>query len=239
MAAAQTALDYEAMDDPQLARRIAGGDRAAATLLIRRNNQRLFRAAWSVLKDRSEAEEVVQEGYMKAFAAIDRFEGASALSTWLTRIIVNEAISRLRSLQRRRRNMKNQGLALIEEHRQRHTETPSLAGAPEEAVMRRELSRLLEGAITRLPEPFRLVFVMHEIEGLSADDLSIALDAPVETIRTRLFRARRRLRADLGPELQRALGASFTFAGADCDALTARVLARFDAAQDDRTTDRT
>jgi RNA polymerase sigma-70 factor (ECF subfamily) len=219
------ALDYEAMSEPDLIACLLGGDLAAARLVIRRNNQRLFRAAWSVLGDRGEAEEAVQEGYLKAFVGLARFEQGSSLSTWLTRIVVNEAVSRLRATQRRRRSLEANGLAVLEDYRQRHAAAPSLAAAPEADAMRRQVARLLEGAIARLPEPFRLAFVLHEIEGLSAEDVALAVGRPVETVRTRLFRARRRLREDLGPELRRALDGTIPFAGADCDGLTARVLA--------------
>jgi RNA polymerase sigma-70 factor (ECF subfamily) len=223
------ALDYEALSEPDLVTLILAGDAAAARLVIRRNNQRLYRAAWSVLRNRAEAEEAVQEGYLKAFAAMNRFEGGSALATWLTRIVVNEAISRLRATKRRERSLKANGLAVLEEHRTRLKETPSLSAGPEESLMRRELAGLLERAVARLPEPFRLVFVLHEIEGLGADEVADATGLPVETVRTRLFRARRRLRADLGPELRRAMDGVIVFAGADCDALTVRVLAAWEA----------
>jgi RNA polymerase sigma-70 factor (ECF subfamily) len=222
-----TAVDYEALTEPELVARLAAGDTQAARIVIRRNNQLLYRAAWSVLRDRTEAEDVVQEGYVKAFAAIDRFEHGSALSTWLTRIVVNEAIGRLRAAERRRRSLRGQGLALLEDYQR--DSTSSLAEAPDAALLRRELAGLLQGAIARLPEAFRMVFVLLEIEDLSAAEASEVLGLKVETIRTRLFRARRHLRRDLGPELRRAVEGTLTFAGADCDALTARVLAAWDA----------
>lgn len=228
---ASVALDYEALDDRSLASRIGAGDPLAATLVIRRHNQRLFRAAWAVLKNRSEAEEAVQDGYLKAFAAIGRFEGASSLATWLTRIVVNAAISRLRAAKRRKRALGGQGVASLQEFRERIAEASSPIASPEEELMRRQLSHALEAAIARLPDPFRIVFVLHEIESLSADEVASSLGVPVETVRTRLFRARRRLREDLGPELKRALEGSFVFAGADCDALTARVLAAWSRAR--------
>ncbi|HEY1752717.1 MAG TPA: RNA polymerase sigma factor [Caulobacteraceae bacterium] len=220
------------MDDRTLAARIDAGDRAAVTFVVRANNQRLFRAAWGVLKNRADAEEAVQEGYMKAFAAIGRFGGASSLATWLTRIVVNEAISKVRASRRRKRSLEGQGLTVLEDYRERLQSAASLTAAPEESVMRRELAQILQGAIARLPETFRLVFVLHEIEGLSADEVAASIGAPVETVRTRLFRARRRLREDLGPELQRTLQSTVAFAGADCDGMTARVLAAFEAGRD-------
>lgn len=230
MGAAVERLDYEAMGEADLAACIAGGDRDAARLLVRRNNQRLFRAAWSVVKNRAEAEEVVQEAYLKAFAGIGEFRGGSALSTWLTRIVVNEAINRVRAAKRRSRAFKEQGLSVIDDYRDRLSGAPSLNQAPDEALARRQLSALLERAIARLPEPFRLVFVLREVEGLSAEAVAEAVGAPLETVRTRLFRARRRLQADLGPELKRTLETTVAFAGADCDALTERVIAALERA---------
>lgn len=226
-----TALDYEALSERELCARLGSGDSQAARVVIRRHNQRLYRAAWSVLKNRAEAEEAVQEGYLKAFAAIDRFEGGSSLATWLTRIVVNEAISRVRAARRRQRAVEDNGLAVLDAYRERAATTPSLGVGPEASVMRHELASLLERAIARLPDPFRLVFVLHEVEDLSSDEVAMSLGVPVETVRTRLFRARRRLRAELGPELRRAFAGAITFAGGDCDALTARVVAAFEAAR--------
>jgi len=225
----QAALDYQAMSERQLCQRIAAGDSLAARLVVRRNNQRLFRSAWSVLKDRAEAEEVVQEAYLKAFAGISRFSGESTLATWLTRIVINEAISRLRAAKRRKKALEEEGLAILDDYRERLA--PSLVAAPEESVMRRELAGLLERAVARLPDLFRTVFVLHEIEGLSAEEVGASLGIPVETVRTRLFRARRRMRDDLGPELRRAFDGTIAFAGADCDALTDRVIAAFEASR--------
>src|SRR5262245_32118492 len=98
---ASVALDYESLTDLELARRIAQRDALAVRVVTRRNNQRLYRTAWSVLKNRADAEDAVQDGYLKAFAAIDNFAGASSLSTWLTRIVLNEALRRLRASHRR------------------------------------------------------------------------------------------------------------------------------------------
>lgn len=222
MTQATQAIDYETMAEPALVALIQGGDPVATRLVIRRNNQRLFRAAWSILKNRSEAEEAVQEAYLKAFTAIDRFQGDAALSTWLTRIVVNEAISRTRAARRRAEMLRKEGLAVMEDHRA----TPvSLAGAPDAALARRELGGVLQAAIAKLPEPFRLVFVLWEVEEAGAEEIAAVLGIPEQTVRTRLFRARRKLRAELGPQLRESLGESLSFAGADCDAMTARVMA--------------
>jgi RNA polymerase sigma-70 factor (ECF subfamily) len=218
--------DYARLSDADLASRIAARDVAAVRLVTGRNNQRLFRTAWSILKDRSEAEEAVQDGYLKAFNAIGTFAGKSSLSTWLTRIVVNEALSRRRRVQSRSRLLNQQSVLVLEEYREKLM-AGSMTQSPEKVLMRRQIAKLLETAIARLPDTFRPVFVLREIEGLSVEDTAEALQIPEETVKTRLFRARRRLQKELDPELCGALSETFHFAGADCVALTNRVLERF------------
>ncbi len=222
----QRKTDYAKLSDVELASRIAARDVAAVRLVTGRNNQRLFRTAWSILKDRSEAEEAVQDGYLKAFDAIESFAGKSSLSTWLTRIVVNEALERRRRAQRRSRLLNQESVLVLEEYREKLM-AGSAAQSPERILMRRQIAKLLETAIARLPDTFRPVFVLREIEGLSVEDTAAALQIPEETVKTRLFRARRRLQKELDPELCGALSETFPFAGADCEALTERVVARF------------
>ena len=222
----QTKSGRVALSDSELASRIAAGDVAAVRLVTGRNNQRLYRTAWSILKDRSEAEEAVQDGYMKAFNAIKTFAGSSSLSTWLTRIVVNEALSRRSRAQRRSRLLNQESILVLEEYREKLM-AGSVTQSPEKVLMRRQIAKLLEKAIARLPDTFRPVFVLREIEGLSVEDTAEALQIPVETVKTRLFRARRRLQKELDPELCNALSETFPFAGADCEAMTERVLTNF------------
>ncbi|HSH63581.1 RNA polymerase sigma factor [Methyloceanibacter sp.] len=229
---AETALDYEHASDIELCRLIVRRDRQAVRLVTRRNNQRLYRAAWSVLKNRAEAEEAVQDGYLKAFAAIGSFDGRSSLSTWLTRIVVNEALGRRRTTQRRARLLQAHDVTDIADYRE-----SAMAGAerpgdasprtPEAEIARAQIARLLERAIGELPETFRTVFVLREVEGLSVEETADALQLPKETVKTRDLRARRRLQDALDPDLRDALRGVFPFAGADCDALTDRVLTAF------------
>lgn len=223
---AQLAQDYEAMTDLQLAACVARNDPSALRLMTQRNNQRLFRAAWSVLRNRSEAEDAVQEAYVRAFTNISGFKGLSSLSTWLTRIVINEALGRKRASKRRSLALNANSVVVMNEYREKLMGSPELRQTPEAAVMRKQLAKLLEAAITRLPETFRTVFVLREIENLSAEETAEILEIKPETVKTRLFRARRRLQKMLDPELRDALGETFPFAGADCDAMTARVLQR-------------
>ena len=222
----QTKSDRVALSDSELASRIAARDVAAVRLVTGRNNQRLYRTAWSILKDRSEAEEAVQDGYLKAFDAIGTFAGRSSLSTWLTRIVVNEALSRRACAKRRSRLLNQESILVLEEYREKLM-AGSVTQSPEKVLMRRQIAKLLEKAIARLPDTFRPVFVLREIEGLSVEDTAEALQIPVETVKTRLFRARRRLQKELDPELCSTLSETFPFAGADCEAMTERVLTNF------------
>jgi RNA polymerase sigma-70 factor (ECF subfamily) len=221
---AQPKADYAALDDMALARLCGTRDREALRHLISTNNQRLFRTAWSILKDRNEAEEAVQATYLNAFAAIDNFEGRSSLSTWLTRIAVNEALGRMRAQRRRRARLESDGVAVLETYRERLAQA-STAPAPDATVAREQLRLLIERAVADLPDIFRSVFVLREVEGLSIEETADALAIPAATVKTRLLRARRKLQQALAPEVKSALTGSFPFAGADCAALTERVLA--------------
>ncbi|HKX93038.1 MAG TPA: RNA polymerase sigma factor [Sphingomicrobium sp.] len=218
--------DYESLDDPGLARLVAQRDPAAVRVLTMRNNQRLFRAAWSILRDREEAEDAVQSAYLKAFDAIDRFEGRSSLSTWLTRIAVNEALMRRRAAKRRRARLESLSVSVLDEYREKLMRGSNVA-SPDAGYGRAQIRGLLEDAVERLPVEFRLVFVLREIEGMSVEETAAALDLVEATVKTRLHRARRRLQQLLAPEVRAALEGSFPFAGADCAALTERVVAAY------------
>ena len=224
---AQPRIDYSTIDDVSLARLCSERDRAALRHVITANNQRLFRTAWSVLRDRGEAEEAVQTGYLNAFAAIADFEGRSSLSTWLTRIVANEALGRLRAQRRRQKLFQEEGIALLDTYRDRLAQA-SAEPAPDAAVAREQLRQLIEHAVADLPTGFRSVFVLREIEGLSVEETAEALGIPAATVKTRLHRARARLQQALAPEVKGALNGSFPFAGADCAALTERVLTLLD-----------
>ena len=222
---AQLKLDYASLGDAEIAGLCARRDPEAVRHVLTANNQRLFRAAWSILKDRAEAEEAVQAAYVSAFSSIDRFEGRSSLTTWLTRIVINEALGRLRSERRRREQLEAEGVPVLDAYREK-----LMAGSerppPHASVAREQLRRLLEQAVAGLPEIFRTVFVLREIEGLSVDETSEILGIPVATVKTRFLRAKRRLQEALAPDVHDALMGTFPFAGADCAALTERVMAR-------------
>lgn len=223
---AQALLSYEHLTDLQLASWIVDRDPRAVRLVTQRNNQRLFRVAWSIVRNRSDAEDVVQETYVRAFAAISTFNGLSSLSTWLTRIAINEALARKRSSQRRVAALNANSVLVMDEYREKLMDLRERRDTPETALMRKQLAQLLERAIAMLPEAFRTTFVLREIEGLSVNETADVLQIPPVTVKTRYLRARKRLQQLLDPELKSALGGAFPFAGADCEALTAKVLQR-------------
>jgi RNA polymerase sigma-70 factor, ECF subfamily len=207
-----------------LARR---GEAAAFCEIMRRNNRHLFRAARSVLRDDAEAEDVVQEAYLRAFRGLAGFRGDASLSTWLTRIALNEALGR------RRRRRDTVGLEAIEATQEgggaRILMFPTAqapGGDPEGAAARREIRRLLEEAIDDLPEAFRPVLVARDVDGMSVEETARILGVRPETVRTRLHRARRLLRAALDQRLGDALREAFPFDGARCARMTEAVLAR-------------
>lgn len=219
----QTIAGKANFSDIELARRCAARDREAIRSVITANNQRLFRTAWSILKSRPEAEEAVQSAYLSAFATMDSFEGRSSLSTWLTRIVANEALGRRRAEVRRRRRFEQEGVAMLDDYRDALMRG-SEAEDPGAALAREQIRRLLEKAIGELPCPFRSVFVLREIEGLSNEETAGILNVPVATVKTRLFRSRRRLQELLAPEVRMVLSGTFPFAGSDCVAMANKVL---------------
>ena len=222
--AAQFKPDYESFSDLELAEHVASRDPGAVRLVTERNNRRLFRAAWSILKNREDAEDAVQSAYLRGFDAIRRFEGKSSLSTWLTRIVINEALGRERARKRRASQLDGDSVVFIEDYREKLMRGSAGQTSPDESLARAQIRQILERAIARLPDRFRLVFVLREVEGLSVADVADALGIPEATVKTRQLRARRRLQDDLAPELKSVLTGSFPFAGADCAALTRRIL---------------
>ena len=224
---AQAKVDYESLDDQALAKLIALRDREAVRLVTTRNNQRLFRAAWSILKDRAEAEDAVQSAYLQAFNAIATFEGRSSLSTWLTRIAINEALGRARSAQRRRKQLERSSVTILEDYRDTFMQGSISGTSPDGELARNQVRLLLEQAIAKLPTDFRLVFVMREIEGLSVEETAEALGLVGGTVKTRHLRARRKLQESLAPELSSVLAGAFPFAGADCGAMTEWVVRHY------------
>jgi RNA polymerase sigma-70 factor, ECF subfamily len=223
---ARTKIDYADIDDVALARGFAERQPDAVRLITERNNQRLFRAAWAILRNRAEAEDAVQSAYLRAFAAAATFEGRSSLTTWLTRIVINEALGRRRAASRRMAGLDGSSVTVLEDYRDKMMRGSMSSMLPDGSMALQQIRQLLENAIARLPESFRIVFILREIEGLSVEEVADTLQLNPATVKTRDLRARRRLQEELEPELRSALSGTFPFAGADCVAMTERVLDR-------------
>jgi RNA polymerase sigma-70 factor (ECF subfamily) len=205
--------------------RAAEGEHEAFTEIMRRHNQRLFRTARAILREDAEAEDALQEAWVQAYRALPGFRGEAQLSTWLVRIVANEALGRLR---KRRRGAEVIALGADADIAETHMEE-SNAADPERAAARAQSRRLIEAGIDALPDAFRAVFVLRAVEELSVEEAAQALGIPAATVRTRYFRARALLREGLARELDLALEDAFSFAGARCDRIVARVLERIAA----------
>ncbi len=214
----------EPLQDHELAARAATGDGPAFAIIMRRHNRLLFRTARSILKSDVEAEDALQEAYLRAWRAIDGFRNEAKLSTWLARIVINESLARLR---------RGRGAQVIpldntmpeQDHdpmEERMEDDPD--HEPERMAMRAELRRLMEACIDRLPDAFRSVFILRAVEEMSVEDVATALDLPEATVRTRLFRARGLLREGLSRDIDMATADAFSFDGERCDRIVARVL---------------
>lgn len=216
------ALDYAALSEADLAARASARDAQAIRLITSRHNQRLYRAAWSVLKNRADAEEAVQDAYVKAFTGAG-FEGRSSLATWLTRIVLNEALARKRASETLKRSLDSADVAQLDDYREK---LMSVAfRSPEFQLLRAELARAIEAAIARLPEEFRTVLIMRDIEDMSVEETAEALDLLAATVKTRHLRARRRLRQEIDPDFRAVLAETLRFDGDDCEAMTERAVA--------------
>jgi RNA polymerase sigma-70 factor (ECF subfamily) len=212
-----------------LVRRATAGETEAVRQIIKSHNQRLYRLVRAVLRNNADAEDVLQETYLSAFARLDTFEGSASLSTWLSRIALNTALMRLRAQKRQKRAAPS-----LPAPTPGHAEaevipfplSPSSITDPERIMAQRQLLTLVEEATDALSENFRLVFVARVIEGLSAEETAALLDIPVATVKTRLYRARKFIRTRLEERIGPVLIDAFPFAGTRCDRLTEAVIAR-------------
>ncbi len=210
--------------DAELIRRALLRDKAAIRAIIQKHNRRLYRTARSIVKDDGEAEDVLQEAYMRAFLALPKFRAESSLATWLTRIVINEALQyqrRRRDLPSDTRDLQTEPGEIIPFPMQR---TPPQD--PERAMAQRQLCQLVERAIDRLPLDYRIVIIARAIEGLSVEETSDTLGVRPETVKTRLHRARALLRSTLAEDIGVVFDDVFPFDGHRCNRLTETVIAR-------------
>jgi RNA polymerase sigma-70 factor, ECF subfamily len=208
------------LSEAELCRRIARGDHKAFEHLMRVHNRKLFRVARAILRDDAEAEDALQEAYLQAYSSVAGFRGEAKLSTWLVRLVANEALARRRKHERRSNIVPISGSPDDYEHVMSNEEQPQ--GQAE----RQEIRRVLEQKIDQLPDGYRAVFVLRALEELSVEETATALGLHEATVRSRFFRARSQLREALSREIDLAFDDAFAFAGDRCDRIVARVLAK-------------
>jgi RNA polymerase sigma-70 factor (ECF subfamily) len=221
----QHAIDYAGLAEDQVIAAAQAGDPQAFRAIMQRHNQHLFRVARSLMRSETEAEDVLQEAYVRAFEHLSDFRGDSALATWLTRIVINQAKDRLRAAK------PTTGLDQVERPGAQVIGFPGHdSTSPEADAARAQVRRLLENAIDRLPEPFRMVLILRDVEEMSVEETSAQLNLKSQTVRSRLHRARRLLRDTVHAELQSVLTGAYPFLGARCERITQAVLTRLRAA---------
>ena len=212
-------------DDDELLEGARRNDRDAVRLIIKQHNQRLYRIARSIVRNDSDAEDVLQEAYVRAFTNLSQFRGEARLSTWLARIVINEALG----LIRRRRPAID--IALVSANPALDAEIIRFPGAnpvpdPEITMAQTEIRTLLERAIDKLPSAFREVLIARLVEGMSVAETAELFGIPSQTVKTRLFRARALMRTEMERHIGPILGNAFPFAGERCERLTAGTLKR-------------
>lgn len=209
--------------DEDLVRRALLRDEAAVRALTTRYNRRLFRVARGILRNDAEAEDVVQETYVRACTGLDMFRGDAAFGTWITRIAINEALGRLR---------KRKPSVDWESYGENRTQAQiidfpvsAVSIDPEKTMAQGEIRVVLEQAIDQLPDAFRIVFVARIIEGMTVEETADLFSLKPETVKTRLHRARALLREELESQLGPALTSTFPFGGRRCEAMTEKIVA--------------
>ena len=200
--------------DEEIVKRVLEGDTALFELIVRRYNQRLFRAARAILRDDAEAEDAMQEAYVRAFVNLDQFAGEAKFSTWLTKIAVYEALGRLRRAKRQ----------------EELPEAMDSSDNPERTAYGRELRSAIESAVDALPQLYRSVFVLREVEEMTVAETADCLGITEESVKTRCHRARALLRSRLERAIGVAASQSFSFMGHRCDRMTNSVMERIRAA---------
>jgi RNA polymerase sigma-70 factor, ECF subfamily len=210
--------------DADLVVRARARDEAAIRSIMQANNRRLYRLARGILRNDSEAEDVVQETYVRAFTHLDGFRGDSSLATWLARIAMNEALGRLR----RQRPSVDLGTLAPGVLEAQIIQFPLSAPSedPEKSMAQREIQHVVEHAIDELPEAFRIVFITRVIEGMNVEETADILGLKPETVKTRLHRARTILRDNVEKKIGPVVMEAFPFAGKRCERLTDAVLKR-------------
>lgn len=215
-------LPFSALPDSEIVRRILQGDPALFEILMRRHNQRIYRAARAIVHDEAEVEDVMQQAYINAFTHLHQFEDRSQFSTWLTRIAVNEAIGR----RQKRHAAASLNQSLDEANQQVMDNVTSPQPSPEHQAYARELQQVLESAVDELPEAYRVVFMLRDVEGLSTLETGEGLGLGEEAVKTRLHRARAMIRRSVSSRIGDAAAGAFQFQAPRCDRVVAFVMAQ-------------
>jgi RNA polymerase sigma-70 factor (ECF subfamily) len=207
------------LPDEALVAQARHGDLVAFELLIRRHNRRVYRVVRSVLRNPAEIEDAIQQAYLSAFAHLDQFKGTAGWSTWLCRIAFNEALARLRS--------RGRFVSIDEASEGVMSETwETSASDPERAAANHELAQVVEQAIDGLPDIYRTVLIMREIEGMTTAEVADVLEVADEVVKTRLHRGRTALRSVVEQRIGEQLKDAYAFGNERCDRVVAGVLAR-------------
>jgi RNA polymerase sigma-70 factor, ECF subfamily len=211
----------QTLSDEEVVERVLAGETELFEILMRRYNQRLYRVARAILVDDGEAEDVMQDAYVRAYTHLGQFAGRSRFSTWLTRIAVYEALARARRGRR---------LVRIEHLSQEKEQSMSADGrGPEQLAIQRDLQTVLEAAIAALPESFRSVLMLRDVEGLSTAETAEGLGISEALVKTRLHRAHAALRRDMEDRTGAALARTFQFHLSRCDRVVEAVFRRIRA----------
>jgi len=217
------------MVDADLVALAQKGNEDAVRMIVGRHNRQLFRAARAIMRNDDEAEDVVQEAYVRAFSKLDGFRAQASLSTWLTRIVLNEAFGRLRRRRTEEKFVKLNGGGQSSENHIIPFPFQPRTHSPENHMARQQIRGMLEHMIDDLPDSFRAVFVLRDIEGLSTDEAARCLDIKPQTVKTRLYRARRMLKAAFEESFTSYFSDLFPFDGARCTNMADRVVRQLKA----------
>lgn len=218
----------EGWTDEEVVGRVLSGEVELYEIIMRRYNQRLYRVVISILRDAAETEDVMQDAYVRAYEHLSQFEGRAAFSTWLTRIAVHEALARLKKRERMQPFDEDFSEGEIS------VNLVSAAPDPEQTISKAELSRMLEQAVLGLPEQYRTVLMLRDVEEMSTSETAAALSLSEENVKVRLHRGRAMVRRDLFARVGGTAKSAFPFLGARCDRVVARVFERLPAAKNDK-----
>ena len=208
----------EGWTDEEVVDHVRAGDTALYEIILRRYNQRLYRLARSIVRDDNEAEDVMQEAYVRAFENLHQFEGRSRFSAWLTRITVHEALGRLR------RQSRFDSLEKTGENGEFSVDPATTTPDPEAATSQAEMGRILEEALLALPAQYRTVLMLRDVEEMSTSETAEALELSEQNVKVRLHRARAVLRRQLFERVGASSRSAFPFLGERCDRMVQRVL---------------